>query len=58
MSYVFCIAFTVAVEDLNVQLIKCYKGQIDLYINIQDKATSVITILYMPKYEIAIYCMM
>ena len=58
MSYVFCITFTVAVEDLNVQLIKCYKGQIDLYINIQDKATSVITILYMPKYEIAIYCMM
>ena len=27
------------VEDLSVQLIKCYKGRV--YINIQDKATSV-----------------
>ena len=33
----------VSVEDLSVQLIKCYKGQ--LYINIQDKATSVIAIV-------------
>ena len=31
------------VEDLSVQLIKCYKGQI--YINIQDKATSVIAVV-------------
>ena len=33
----------ISVEDLYVQLIKCYKGQ--LYINIQDKATSVIEVL-------------
>ena len=31
------------VEDLSVQLIKYYKGQ--LYINMQDKATSVIVIV-------------
>ena len=37
------LAFHVYVEDLSVQLIKCYKGQ--LYINIQDKATSVIAIV-------------
>ena len=32
-----------SVEGLSVHLIKCYKGQ--LYINIQDKATSVIAIV-------------
>ena len=33
----------IIVEDLSVQLIKCYEGQ--LHINIQDKATSVIVIV-------------
>ena len=32
-----------SVEDLSVQLMKCDKGQ--LYINIQDKATSVVAIV-------------
>ena len=35
----------ISVEDLSVQLIKCYKGQPQPYINIQDKATSVIEVL-------------
>ena len=36
----FWLHFHKRVEDSSVQLIKCYKGQ--LYINIQDKATSVV----------------
>ena len=41
--HVFWLLRVRGVEDLSVQLIKCYKGQ--LYINIQDKATSVIAIV-------------
>ena len=37
----------VLVEDLSDQLMKCYKGQ--LYINIQDKETSVIAIVSIMK---------